>query len=165
MRDICHFKSLPASQLSQCRVPRPDAAAVFMSHKCRESRKQWIAYTDSMSRFLKPRYMISFFSDSAAGQGLKSSLRTKTNSVCRRPFSYFIVHLDMRWVLYNIHSNHPLPCYGSLESSVFLQERLQCRPRPCLQPLQPCLVSAHHGTSRPAFQPALPSVLCRSEPS
>ena len=41
-----------------------------------------------------------FLSNSAAGQGLKSSLRKKHNSVYKRPFRYFFVHLNMRWVLY-----------------------------------------------------------------
>ena len=55
MRNIFHFQSLLACPTAP--VPRPEAAA-YMSHKCRESRKQWISDTDSTSCFLKPRYII-----------------------------------------------------------------------------------------------------------
>ena len=110
MRDICHFKSLPASQLSQCRVPRPDAAAVFMSHKCRESRKQWIAYTDSMSRFLKPRYMISFFFRFCSRSGAEKQFTNKNQFCLQETVLLFLCTLghEMGTIQYTFKSSSPV---------------------------------------------------------
>ena len=104
-------------------------------------------------------WLLFFMPDSAAGQGLKSSLRTKYIQLClQETVLLFLCPLEHE--IGTLHSNHSLSWYGSLESSVFLQERLQCRPRPCLQPLQPCLGTPRHAPA--AFHP---SVLSRSEPS
>ena len=95
-----------------------------------------------------------FMPDSAAGQGLKSSLRTKTNSVCRRPFSYFFVHSNMRLELY-------------IQIILFRdmahwRAQFFCKSACSADPARACSlcsrVSAHHGTRRqPSSRPFRPS--------
>ena len=165
MRKNCHFQSLLASQLPHWPSAPPWCSCCFHESQMQSEQETvdvWYRFNESLFKTQVHDYdvnLTSFFSAQFCSRsGAEKQFADKNQLYLQETVLLFHCPLEL-------YPNHPLSWHGSLESSVFLQERLQCRPRPCLQPLQPCLVSAHHGTSRPAFQPALPSVLCRSEPS